>query len=102
MEPFNGICLAAVGFLSLPLPIFASVVLNVRPAVRKLIMPCVWINILVVVLATLMIQFSTWPLTPVLVAGGTFLVCGMEFCRRLAAHSPNSMDAAHHVFTAQR
>ena len=43
-ELLNAFCLAALVFLSLPLPLFASAALEVRPFARPLLLPGVWAN----------------------------------------------------------
>jgi hypothetical protein len=84
MEPISTFCLAAIVFLSLPLPLFASAALGTCPSARRSLMPWVWGNAIVGSAAGLLIVATPLPPWMGLAIGSTaFLVCGMQMFFRL-------------------
>ncbi|MBM4071352.1 MAG: hypothetical protein FJ271_20805 [Planctomycetes bacterium] len=85
MEPLNTFCLAALVFLSLPMPLFACVALKAFPAVRWSLMPWAWGNSFVLAVAGLLIVATPLPPWIALAVGATaFVVCGMQMFARFA------------------
>lgn len=85
MEPVHTFCLAALVFLSLPLPVFASAALRVRPAARERLFRPVRANALGLGVAGVLLVTTSLPPLVVLAAGGTvFVTCGARMCARLA------------------
>ena len=84
-DPLNAFCLAALLFLSLPLPLFASAAVSARPSVRPLLLPWVWLNAIGgAALGGLIIAAAAPPLAVLAAAGTLFVTCGMQMCYRLA------------------
>lgn len=95
MEPLNTFCVAALGFLSLPLPLFASAALGAFPSARRSLVPWVWGNSFVLGAAALLIVATPLPAWIALAAGGTsFVVCGMQMFLRLARAAASSGERA--------
>jgi hypothetical protein len=85
MDLLNTLCLAALVFLSLPLPLFAAAAIGACPTARRSLVPWAWGNSFALAAAGLLIV--TTPLSPwiALAVGGTaFLVCGAQMFLRLA------------------
>jgi hypothetical protein len=88
MAPFNTFCLAAIVFLSLPLPVFASAVLGVKPSARRFVMPWVWAHAGVsAVFGLTIITEALTPLAAVAIVGTGFVICGTGMFRSLATSS---------------
>jgi hypothetical protein len=84
-ELLDTLCLAALVFLSLPLPLFASAALGVRPSARPLLLPWVWGHARSGgALGVLLIATSIPPLVVLAAAGTIFVAWGMQMSRRLA------------------
>lgn len=85
MEPLNTFCLAALVFLSLPLPLFASAALGPCPGARRSLLPWAWGNSFALAAAGLLIIATPLPPWTAFALGGTsFVVCGMQMFLRLA------------------
>lgn len=85
MEPLNVFCLAALVFLSLPLPLFASAAIGACPSARRSLAPWLWGNSFVLSAAGVLIVAT--PLPPwvaVAIGGISFVVCGTHMFLRLA------------------
>jgi hypothetical protein len=86
MDPVNSICLAAIVFLSLPLPLFASAAIASCPSARRLVMPWVWAHCICGSACGLLVIAA--PLPPwwgLALAAAGFIGCGMQMAHNLAA-----------------
>ena len=84
-DPLSAFCLAALLFLSLPLPLFASAALSTRPSARPLLLPWVWLNAIGgTALGVLLSATAAPPLALLAAAGTLFVTCGMQMSHRLA------------------
>jgi hypothetical protein len=85
MEPLSTFCFAALVFLSLPLPLFASAAVDACPSARRSLIPWVWCNAIGGGAAGLSIIASpTPPLAALAVGCVIFIVCGLQMFRCLA------------------
>jgi hypothetical protein len=85
MQPLDTFALAAMVFLSLPLPLFASAALGAYPAARRSLMPWVWGNALGGAALGLLIISTPLPAWALLAtASAIFVFCGMQMSLRLA------------------
>jgi hypothetical protein len=85
MEPESLFCLAALVFLALPLPVFASVALQACPAARRPLLPWVWSNAIASSANGLLIIATGLPRMALLATGCVvFLICGMRMFQQLA------------------
>jgi hypothetical protein len=85
MDPLNTFCLAALVFLSLPLPLFASAALGTFPSARRSLVPWAWGNSFVLGAAGVFLiatPLSAWIVLAV--CGISFVVCGTQMFLRLA------------------
>ena len=85
MHPINTFCLAAIVFLSLPLPLFLSSTLGVCPSLRRPLVPWVWANVIVGSACGLLIIATPFePFIAVGAASAAFILCGMQMFRQIA------------------
>ena len=85
MEPLHTFCFAALVFLSLPLPLFASAALASCPPARRSLLPWVWANAISgAALGLLILATPLPPWVGLAAASAAFVVCGMQMFHRLA------------------
>lgn len=85
MEPESLFCLAALVFLALPLPVFASVALQACPSARRSLLPWVWSNAIGSAAIGLLIIATGLPCLALLATGCViFVICGMRMFQQLA------------------
>lgn len=95
MELLHTFSLAALVFLALPLPLFASAALGACPVARRSLLPWVWGNALGGAVAGLAIVATPLPPWIALSAGAViFLVCGAQMFHRLARTAATSAHAS--------
>jgi hypothetical protein len=85
MEPLGTFCLAALVFLSLPLPLFAGAALGEYPSARRSLLPWVWGNAAAGAFFGLLLVATALPPLALLGSGAAvFVLCGMQMTARLA------------------
>lgn len=85
MAFLNAFSLCAIVFLSIPLPIFLSAAIHVRPSLCGPTVKLVWINAAVCsVSATMIIATPVLPLIAVAIAAASFMLCGMQMFQQMA------------------
>lgn len=92
MDHISTFCLSAVVFLSLPLPLFASVAIGASPTHRRSLMPWVWANVAIGLIAGLSIIAMFFPpVVAAAVASIAFVHCGAQMFRSISLSRHTSM-----------